>query len=62
MSTLHSMGSKRTLCGDRETIQLTPDPKDWISIDCKINCQLKLCKLFCLQPRFSLFTLVIDCH
>ena len=39
MSTLPSIGSKRTLCGDRETIQLTPDPKDWISIDSKINCQ-----------------------
>ena len=60
MSTLPSVSSKRTFCGDRETIQLTP--KDWISIDSKINCQLKLCKLFCLQSRFSLFTLIIDCH
>ena len=57
MATLPSMSSKRTLCGDRQTIQFIP--KDWISIGNKINCQLKL---FYLQSRFSLFMLVIDCH
>ena len=30
--------------------------------DCILNCQLKLCKLFCLQSWFSLFTLIADYH
>jgi len=57
MATLPSVSSKRTLYRDNETIQFIP--KDWISIGNKINCQLKL---FCLQSRFSLFMLIIDCH